>query len=443
MRRVVSIWYRTFAGLVVACACALGQEPTVESRVLPDHKDGVYRCGETAVWKVAIKVDGAPATGDFSYQFQRGELTDLEAGKVTLREGKGTIQGTLQEPGHLFAIIRYRPEGAKKTAVDFAGAMFEPEKIKASAPPPADFDAFWDGKIAELAKIPMNPVLTPIANEDAAVECWQINLDNVWGTRVRGMLARPKGKTGLPASLAVEGAGVRGMSHRGVQARARGGWLAMHIIAHDIPVDKPKTFYEELSKGELKDYTIRGRESRETSYFLRMVLACRRALEYLTSREEWDGKRLVVSGGSQGGYQSVASAGLHPAVTHIIISVPAGCDHTGLLANRKPGWPGWNTRNKDQIKDAAATLEASKYLDAVNFARRAKCASLVAPGLIDRTCPPAGIYAVFNNLPEPKKIVPLPDVGHGGIYHNRRDEYNRVVGLWWKAIAQGEPVPVE
>jgi cephalosporin-C deacetylase-like acetyl esterase len=412
--------------------------------VLPDHKDGVYRCGETVVWTVTFTVDGAPATGDFTYQFQRDEVANLDKGKVTLKDGKGTIQGTLSEPGHLFAIIRYRPEGAKKTAVDYAGALFEPEKIKPSAPPPADFDAFWDGQIAKLDTIPMHPVLTPIDIGDPEVECWQITLDNIWGTKVQGVLARPKGKTGLPASLALESAGVRGLNPAGLRWRAREGWLAMHILAHDLPIDKPKAHYEDLAKGDLRGYSTRGRENRGTSYFLRMFLACRRACEYLTSREEWDGKRLVVSGGSQGGYQSVATAGLHPAVTHIMLRVPAGCDHTGLLVNRKPGWPGWNTSSKSSIKNPDATLETSKYFDAVNFARRAKCASLVAPGLIDRTCPPSGIYAMFNNLPEPKKIIPMPDVGHGGPhYQERLKEYNRMNRLWWEAIAENKPLPME
>ena len=66
--------------------------------------------------------------------------------------------------------------------------------------------------------------------------------------------------------------------------------------------------------------------------------ACR-ALEYLKSRPEWDGRILIVSGGSQGGAQALAAAGLDPQVTCCVALVPALCDHHGLLAGRQPSWP--------------------------------------------------------------------------------------------------------
>jgi len=58
-----------------------------------------------------------------------------------------------------------------------------------------------------------------------------------------------------------------------------------------------------------------GDEDREKSYFLRMYLGCYRAVEYLASRPDWDGKTLVVMGTSQGGQQSIVTAGLNPRIT--------------------------------------------------------------------------------------------------------------------------------
>jgi cephalosporin-C deacetylase-like acetyl esterase len=418
-------------------------EPKVAFQVTTDKPDGCYAPGETATWTIAVSVDGEPAQGKVSFDLRKGGVTTMRKGELPLADGKATLTASLDEPGWVLGYLGYKADGAQKPQSDFAGAVFGAEKIGPSAPEPEDFDAFWQGKIAELHKIPMNPQLTPVDTGDPNVEAWRVTLDNIWDTRVQGVIARPKGKTGLPASLTVEGAGVRGLSPRGVIARARGGWLAMHIIAHDIKPDQPKEYYDELAKTTLKDYPRFGREDREKSYFLRMLLACRRSLDYLTEQPEWDGKRLLVTGGSQGGYQSIASAGLDPRVTHIIISVPAGCDHTGHLVGRQPGWPGWNAWNRDGIKDVEATLATSKYFDCVNFAKRAKCAALVGVGLIDRTCPAPGVFAMFNELPAPKHIVPMPDVGHGGIYHSRRGEYNRWNGLWSQAILKNEPVPVE
>ncbi len=105
-------------------------------------------------------------------------------------------------------------------------------------------------------------------------------------------------------------------------------------------------------------------------------------------RPDWDGKTLVVTGTSQGGLQSFVTAALDPKITAMMVMVPAGCDDTGKLAGRQPGWPNW-------LKDPAApeekqALETSRYFDAVNFAARVKCPALVGLGLIDVTAPTVG-----------------------------------------------------
>ena len=70
-----------------------------------------------------------------------------------------------------------------------------------------------------------------------------------------------------------------------------------------------------------------------------MFLRLTRALEFLTSQPEWDGKILMVEGGSQGGGQSLAAAGLDSRVTFIAAGVPAICDHSGKAIGRINGWP--------------------------------------------------------------------------------------------------------
>jgi len=433
---------RLFA-LASLLATLLVAAPKIAFQAKPDRADGKYAPGETVTWTIAVTADEKPAAGKISFDLRQGGVKTIRKGELALVDGKATLIASLDQPGWLMAYLSYKPAGGKRAVRDYAGAIFGAEKIGPSAPEPEDLDAFWRAKIAELHRIPMNAKLTPVETKDPNVEAWRITLDNVWGTRVQGVIARPKGKKSLPACLVVEGAGVRGLSPRGAIGRAKSGWLVMHIIAHDIAPDQPKAFYDELSKTKLRNYPLFGREDREKSYFLRMLLACRRSLDYLVERPEWDGKRLLVTGGSQGGYQSIASAGLHPKVTHIVISVPAGCDHTGQLVGRQPGWPGWNTRSSAEIKDQDAALATSKYFDCVNFAKRAKCASLVGVGLVDRTCPAPGIFAMFNELAAPKRIVSMPDVGHGGVYHSRRGEYSRWAGLWQQAILAGKPVPAE
>jgi cephalosporin-C deacetylase-like acetyl esterase len=318
------------------------------------------------------------------------------------------------------------------------GAVFDWPKIQPSAPEPADFDEFWKSKIAELNAVPMNPALEKVeVNGD--VDYWKITLGNIRGTKVYGQLAKPKNAAGkLPAFLLVQWAGVYPLNRDWVIWRAKNGWLVLNIIAHDQPIDREKKFYDDLSNGALKNYPAIGSDNRDTSYFLRMYLSCYRAADYLVGRPDWDGKTLLVDGGSQGGLQAVMIAGLHPAVSAATADVPAGCDHTGELAGREPGWPHWIAAGGG--KDRAKVVEACKYYDVVNFARRAKCPVLVGVGLVDTTCPPEGVIAMYNQLQGPKELVILPAAGH----MDKNESHKPYYGLstrWAEAARQGKPVP--
>ncbi|CAA9417400.1 MAG: Acetyl xylan esterase, partial [uncultured Phycisphaerae bacterium] len=259
-----------------------------------------------------------------------------------------------------------------------------------------------------------------------------------------GQLARPKRDAANPAAkfpalLIVQWAGVYGLPKSHAVARAEKGWLCLNVMAHDLPFDRPEAFYKEQSAGPLKDYYRIGNEDRETSYFLRMYLGCYRAADYLASRDDWDGKTLVVMGTSQGGMQSILTAAVHPRVTAMLANVPAGCDNTGFQVGRANGWPNWAGQAWD--RDKAKVVEASRYYDLVNFAPRITCPSLVSIGLIDDTCTPPGIFAACNQMKGKTEVLVMPRSDHKGsggtqaAYAERSEE-------WLRALVKGEPPPV-
>ena len=168
--------------------------------------------------------------------------------------------------------------------------------------------------------------------------------DSLPGRRARysGYFGLPKNAEdkSLPAILWVHGAGVRSSSLGNAVKGATSDMLSMDINAHGIPNGKPAKFYKDLSAGQLKETIARrGRDSRETVYFRGMFLRLVRALDFLTSRPEWDGEHLIVIGHSQGGGQALAAGGLDPRVTLIATGVPAICDHSGRAEGRINGWP--------------------------------------------------------------------------------------------------------
>ena len=162
---------------------------------------------------------------------------------------------------------------------------------------------------SDLDAIPANPKLDKVEVGTAGIEYYKVTLDNINHTHVQGQLAKPAKEGKFPALLQLQYAGVYPLQKQWVTERARAGWLALNVQAHDVPIDDAQLI-QELAHGDLKNYQAIGNNDREKSYFLRMYLGDCRALEYLASRPDWDGKTLVVMGDSMGGQQTFATVGL-------------------------------------------------------------------------------------------------------------------------------------
>lgn len=424
------------APVVTAQPTATNAIPLIS--VAPQKTSGVYASGEKIVWDVKLSEEGKTLVTTASYTLLKGGATSIGQGTLSFSNGVATVASSLNTPGTLLLQVTPPAFNNQKPVPAYGGAAIDPDKIGVSAPAPDDFDAFWKAKLDELAAVPANPVLEKVDIGKPGIDYWKITMDNIRGTHIRGQLARPTTGEKFPAMLIVQWAGVYPLERNWVSGPASQGWLVLNIIAHDLPIDEPKEFYDKLKEGDLKGYTAIGNEDRETSYFLRMYLSCFRAAEYLANRPDWNGQVLVVTGNSQGGLQSFVTAGLHPKITALMTCVPAGCDNTGQLVGRAPGWPNWIYNVKD--KDPKKVLEASRYFDAVNFAARTKCPALISLGLIDTTARPEGIFAAANQLKGPKEVVIMPVADHMG-KNNTFAAYGPRLEAWKKALLKGEPVP--
>ena len=167
-----------------------------------------------------------------------------------------------------------------------------------------------------------------------------------------------------------------------------------------------------------------------------MYLSCYRGVEYLKQHPSWNGQTIVVTGDSQGGQQTIITAGLHPDVTAAMALVPAGFDMLGPELNRKGGWPQWYSQIDG--KDSLQVRETSRYFDAANFVPDINCPVLVGVGLLDETCPPEGIIAGMNQLKENKEVIYLPKSQHQdqngtqALYRDLRDK------VWLAKLIQGK-----
>ena len=423
-----------FIAAVFATISVLAQEFSVQ----PDRESGIYKAGETVKWTIEVKGEAAAvaALQSPTYQIKSGGLNVSRQGPLQLTDGKTTIEAQSAEAGWLLLDVSAKDAQGKDIRA-FGGAIFSPEQIKPSSACPDDFDAFWRAKLQELSKVPADAALQEDQSGRDGVKYYSITMNNIRGTHIRGQLARPAREGKFPAMLIVQWAGVYSLQKSWVTDRAADGWLVLNILAHDLPALESDEFFKQQGEGPLKNYPGIGNDDRETSYFLRMYLSCYRAAEYLTTRDDWDGKVLVVTGGSQGGLQSIVTAALNPKITAALANVPAGCDNTGPDANRAPGWPGWITWSRAG-KDLAKVKQASRYYDVVNFAARVKCSVLVGTGGVDTTCPPVGVFAMYNQIAAPKEIVFMPLAGHGGRFHGK---YNIRDDAWTSAAKAGGQLP--
>jgi cephalosporin-C deacetylase-like acetyl esterase len=218
-------------------------------------------------------------------------------------------------------------------------------------------------------------------------------------------------------------AGVYALQPETVTSRAAEGWLAFDVDSHDMPPNE--------STGPPRDYQAVGNTSRETSYFLNMYLRDTRAIDYITTRPDWDGKTIVVMGTSMGGQQSLVTAGLNPGrITAVIVNEPSGADSNGDLHGRRAGYPNWPSNDPK-------VMQTALYFDTVNFASHIQAPSLVAMGFIDTIAPPAGIWTALNQIPGPKEAVALVESDHNNITPEKQEAFEERSKAVLRTILQG------
>jgi cephalosporin-C deacetylase-like acetyl esterase len=381
----------------------------------PYHASGIYEVGETVGWTVTP----GPVTPTYSYKWtvRRNNAVVLKEGKLDLISGQDRIEIAGDQPEMIYVAIEPYAKlsaSAPETAIAYTGgntgrnnglyavgATVAPTQIGLSTPRPDDFDTFWQDKLAAQAKVPMNAVLTPVQTDVPRVELNMFVVDAL-GSHAHGYVAKPSREGKFPALVQLQYAGVYALNAPAAAQRAAEGWLFMNVDSHDkLPSDP--------SGNIPRNYQTIGNTDREKSYFLDMYLRDSRALDYLLTRPEWDGKTIVLTGGSMGGQQSLALAGLRPEkISAVLVCVPAGADTNADLHGRKAGYPNWPSDNADAMKTAL-------YFDTVNFASHIHAPVLVGMGFIDTISPPAGVWTALNQIQGSKEPLPMVESEHDNL----------------------------
>jgi cephalosporin-C deacetylase-like acetyl esterase len=402
--------------LVFALLCsplaAQPREQLVKVIVAPDHDNWEYKVRENAKFTISVLQYGNPLKNvKVRYELMPEKMDRVKTETLTLKEGKVTIDGgTMKSPGFLQCWAFATVDG--KDYSGFATAGFEPLKIEPTTEQPRDFIEFWEKAKAENAKIPLDAKMTLLAERcTETVNVYQVNLQNFrQGARLYGILCMPKKDGKYPALLRVPGAGAR--PYGGDTAQAQKGIITFEIGIHGVPVIMDPNLYNEMMRGAIFDYWFYNLDDRDRYFYKRVYLGSVRAVDFLFSLPQFDGEKLAVTGGSQGGALTIITAGLDPRVKWLAPIYPALCDLTGYLHGRAGGWPHMFDKSNYAFNAKEDKIETSKYYDVVNFARQIKIPGLYSWGFNDTVCPPTSMYSAYNVITAPKALLLYLETGH-------------------------------
>ena len=399
MRKLLTLLLVVTASLQVS-AQIRGNNITVT--VQPDHQDWTYKIGEKATFTVNVLKSGT-LLDNVSIDYAAGPemYQDVKKG-VVLKDGSLKLSGVMKRPGFYRVDVTAHVDG--KDYKGACGAAFSPEQLQPSTVMPQDFSDFWQNAIKEARYTDLDPtkrLLPERCTKD--VNVYEVSFQNMsWGNRTYGILCVPVKEGKYPALLRVPGAGVR--PYGGDIWTASQGAITLEIGIHGIPVTMEQTVYDNLNNGALKGYWEFGMDNRDKSYYKHVILGCIRALDYIEQYTPWNGKECGVTGSSQGGFLTLATAGLDKRITFYAPVHAALCDHTAWQNEVACGWPHYFYWNKGIGMEKQ--IECSRYYDGVNFARLItnQQKGWFSFGYNDDVVPPTTAWATYNIIVGPKEI---------------------------------------
>jgi cephalosporin-C deacetylase-like acetyl esterase len=231
---------------------------------------------------------------------------------------------------------------------------------------------------------------------------YAVSIDCAGPRPATGFLTVPAKPGKYPARITLHGYGKGPAYSKGPRISGHANCIGFDLNAHGYEIGREKEYYDRFfesirSNGMSYGFDPVQNRDPEQCYFSGMTYRLMRALEYIKSLPEWDGKNLTSHGGSQGGLQSVWAAALDPDVSVASVGFPWLCDMSGKdLGGRIAD--SWRIHWSPGLG----------YYDPVNLARRIgkNCrVNIFRAGLGDYCCPPSGVAALYNAMTCPKRIT--------------------------------------
>jgi len=414
-----------------ALACAAhGAKEVVLEPVFEKSPNGIFTRGKEVHF-------------GFSLQNQTKKQLDLEVvWEVASDQKKPVVQSDpirLKIPAGEKRISRYSAKiseaGFYKGTLAFAWSGgrskqtvqvgYAPEDILPPLTKEADFQKFWDGSRARLAKVdPQFRLIHQPKLSKGPNNVYEVRMRSYGDVRVGGWYEVPKSKGPHPALIRVPG---------------YGGNMKPVDLFDDLIVfsfnPRGHGNSQQDVEGRPRDYWIRGLDEKEGYYYQGAYLDCVRAVDFLCSREEVDPGRIAVKGGSQGGGLSFSTAALDQRISLCIPHIP-------FLTNwelyfKTSHWPEMDRWIEGkESRTWKSTLQTLSYFDTMNMAPWIECPVFMGVGLQDSICPPVTNFAVYNRLKGKREFFVYPEAKH-----YVRKEFHPLALNWMRKHFGLKPVP--
>ena len=422
---------------VAAVMAALTVFAKYGGKIELDKADGYYKVGETATCKVTLTKDGKPLKGVkarclIKWERRTVKTVDFETtGKPVEFSYTGEKPGwayfgfeVLGKNGKPLSGKNVFKHARKPTIVIEIGAMFDPDKIVTCVREPKDFDEFWAKRVAEVkALLPIKATgCEELDSKTTGVKLFAVTFPAPRGLVSTGYLAYPENAQpkSLKAGISFQSLTDGDVNRANALNMAKNGMLGLAATWHGFPVNQSKEYYKKtippyFQKG------FRGIEDREkwvcSDTFFRVLAE----LEFVKGHPLWNGRDLMVSGGSLGGIETAFAAAIDPQVTLALIAVPSFCECNAYEAGRFPNGM-YRRIPVEDLKAHPEKIETGFYYDTVNFGKRIKCETFVCTGFTDEACCPSNVFAFYNAIPATtrKNMFTNPRTGHYGTTTNPR-----------------------
>ncbi|WP_426565144.1 acetylxylan esterase [Angustibacter sp. McL0619] len=293
---------------------------------------------------------------------------------------------------------------------------------------PADFEDFWRRQLDHARSRDLAVAAVPVDTSLVGVQVFDVTFAGYGGDPVKAWLLLPRAAAPGAATV-VEFVGYQGgrgdplewltwsaagHPHLVVDLRGQGGGWRSADTADPSDDGSPST----------RGFLTRGIGSPQNLYYTRAFVDAARAVEVAGTLAQLAGRRVLTTGGSQGGALALAAAHLAASGP---VAVAACLPDVPFLSHIRRGTEVTDSHpyaevaeylkvHPDRVEAVFGTLA---YVDVVNHAKRVDVPSLFSVGLADEITPPSTVFAAYNHYRGPKRIEVYSYNGHegGGVVH--------------------------